>query len=111
MKASTKQILKIMNVLSWIIFVCLCIRAGSILFSCFVSLFINPVAAKDLYIGLNLSGLKEFGDTPYLIMVLLIIILSVLKAFVFYRVIKIFMKINFVQPFSLEIAKLISGIS
>ena len=111
MKTSTKQILKIMNVISWIIFVSLCIRTGAILFSCFVSIFINPVAAKDLHIGLNLSGLKEFGLGPYLILVSLIIILSALKAFMFYRIIQIFLKINFIQPFSSEVAKLISGIS
>src|ERR1700752_2675726 len=67
MKISTKQILKVMNVLSWIIFVCLCIRTGAILFSCFVSLFLNPVAAKDLYIGLNLYDLKHLGMGHYLI--------------------------------------------
>src|ERR1700758_1675699 len=111
MKTSTKQILNVMNVLSWIIFVCLCIRTGAIFFSCFVSVFLNPVAAKDLYIGLNLYDLKQLGMGHYLIMVLFILILSALKAFMFYRVIKIFMKINYVRPFSSEVAELISRIS
>jgi hypothetical protein len=111
MKTSTKQILKVMNVLSWIIFIGLCIRTGAIIYSFFVSLFFDPVSAKDLYVGLNLSDIKEFDTMHYLTLVLLIIFLSTLKALLFYRVIKIFMKINFVQPFSTEVVQLITKIS
>lgn len=40
-----------------------------------------------------------------------IILISTLKAYLFYLVVKIFFKLNFVKPFSVEIAKLIEKIS
>jgi hypothetical protein len=52
----TNQILQILKVASWIMFIGLCIKTGAMIISFFVSLFINPEGAKDLYMGMNLSG-------------------------------------------------------
>jgi hypothetical protein len=111
MKTKPKQILAIMNIIIWIIFIGLCIKTGAILYSFFVSLFINPVGATNLYLGLNLSELHNFSIWHYATLVSLIILLSGLKAYVFYLVIRIFLKINIVHPFSTDVALLISGIS
>lgn len=111
MKSRTKQVLKIMHILSWIIFFGLCIKTGAILYSFFVSLFINRAGAKDLHLGLNLSDLYRFDKWHYVAVVLLMVFLSALKTYIFYLVIKIFLKINFVHPFSKEVSSLISGIS
>ena len=100
-----------MNILSWIVFIGVCIKTGAILYSFFVSLFINPEGAKNLHMGLNLSDLYRFNIGHYDTVVSLIIILSGLKAYILYLVIKIFLKINFVHPFSTEVSFLISGIS
>lgn len=111
MKTRTKQILAIMNIISWVIFVGVCIKTGSILYSFFVSLVINPEAAKNLHSGLNLSNLYSFNIWHYATVVSLIFFLSGLKAYIFYFVIKIFLKINFVHPFSTDVSLLISRIS
>ena len=100
-----------MHIVSWIIFIGLCIKTGDILFSFFVSLAINPEGAKNLHMGLNLSGLYDFDRGHYITVVSYIICLSALKAYLFYLVIKIFLKINLVQPFSTEMSSLISKIS
>ena len=111
MKTKTKQILATMNFMAWIIFIGLCIKTGAILYSFFVSLVINPVGAKNLYLGLNLSDLYNFNIWHYAAIVSLIIFLSGLKAYIFYLVTKIFLKINFVHPFSTDVSLLISRIS
>jgi len=111
MKTKTKKILTIMNIISWVVFIGLCIKTGAILYSFFVSLFINPVAASNLHLGLNLSNLYRFNISHYATIVSLIIFLSGLKAYLFYLLIKIFLKINFVHPFSTEVSLLISRIS
>ncbi len=111
MKTETNGILKIMHVLTWIIFIGACVKTGAILYSFFVSLFINPVGAENLYMGLNLSSLYAYNIEYYVNVMSLIIFLSGLKAYVIYLVIKIFLKINFVQPFSADVSLLISRIS
>jgi hypothetical protein len=110
MKSQSKPILKVLYVLAWIIFIGLCIRTGAILYSAFVSLAINPEGAKNLYAGLNFSSLYNYDKVYYILIVTLISLVSALKAYVFYLVIKIFQKINIVEPFSETIAKYISSI-
>lgn len=111
MKIATKQVLRILHIVSWIIFIGLCIKTGSILYSFFVSLAINAESAKNLHMGLDLSDLYGFSTRHYVTIVSYIIVLSALKAYIFYLVIKIFLKINFVQPFSTDVSLLISKIS
>lgn len=110
----TQQILEILKVVAWILFIGLCIKTGAMLISFLVSLFVNPDGAKNLYLGLNLSELYAFSQWHYIVMGSLIVILSGLKAYLFYQVVKILSKINVKDPFSKYIADLIlkmSGIS
>ena len=111
MKTGAKQVLSFMNIISWIVFIGLCIKTGAILYSFFVSLVINPEGSKNLHLGLNLSALYRYNTGHYAALVSFILVLSVLKAWLFYLVIKIFLKLNLVQPFSEEVSKLIAGIS
>jgi hypothetical protein len=110
MQIKTKQVLFILHIISWIVFIGLCIKTGTVIVSAFVSLFINPEAVKNLYMGLNLSSLQQFDEGHYIAVILMIIFLTALKAFIFYLVIKIFLTINLTNPFSTEISFLISGI-
>jgi hypothetical protein len=113
MKISTKQILKILYVLSWIIFVGLCIEAGGSLFSAFYTLVINSFNAKTFWVGNDLSELYAFGKGHFLIETMLIGIPSVMKATMFYLIIKILDEnnLNLVQPFNHEIRLLIVNVS
>ena len=47
MTITTKQILKVLLVLSWIIFIGICIEAGGCIFSACYTLLINPINAAS----------------------------------------------------------------
>lgn len=101
---------KALWVISWIIFIGFCIQTGAFLFNYIFSLF-RPEATNNLYDGLNLSDTYLRSKVVYSFLFSFIIVISGLKAFVFYQVIKIFMKLNLVKPFSEDVAQLITGIS
>jgi len=107
----TQLILQVMNVLFWIVFIGLCIKTGALLISFSVSMFINPVAAKDLYMGLNLSALKQYDLYQYFFLAAAFIIITGLKAYIAYLVIKISLTLKINQPFSAEVSAFISKIS
>jgi len=109
MKATT--VLDILKVVSWIMFIGLCIRTGAMIISFFVSLFIDARAAGDIYLGLNLSDLMDFNKWHYMVMGVFIIALSGLKAYLFFLVIKIISKINLTNPFSEYNGKIIFKMS
>lgn len=110
MKTQTETILTITKILTWIVFIGLCIKTGALIVSFFVSLFVNPVAAQDLYLGLDLSSIQEYNQWHYICSVSLLIFFTGLKAYLAYLVIKIFLKFNLEHPFSPEVAKLINCI-
>jgi hypothetical protein len=103
-------ILKALNVASWIVFIGLCIDAGAIIFN-FIFTLIKPIGSHNIYMGLNLSELYQNQFAHFIGVMSFVIVLSLLKAYLFFLVVKIFMKLNFVNPFTAEIAKLIKEIS
>jgi len=107
----TKQILTLMKIVSWILFIGLCIKLGALLISGGISLFVDKEAAKDLYQGMDLSNLYEFSFKYYIYILSLLISVSALKAYLFYLVTRVFSKIDFNQPFTTSIATIISSIS
>ncbi len=107
----TKQpILMLITVIIWSIFIGFCIQAGSLLFTLAYS-FVKPTVAQDLYEGLNLYSLRTQNTWFYGGLVTLILSIAILKAQLFYTMIRIFLKIDLVHPFSKEIAKQISRLS
>lgn len=100
MKKSTHIVLTILHVICWIIFIGCCIQTGTLLYCFLASFFINPAAASNLYNGLDLSALKAADPVYYGIMASCLVILCALRALLFYFVIKVFLKINFIHPFS-----------
>lgn len=113
MKISTKQLLKILYILSWIIFIGVCIEAGGSIFSAFYTLVINSVNAKTFWVGNDLSGLYAYDRGHFFAETLLISITGVMKACVFYLVLKILhdKKLNLSQPFSREVRVFIIKVS
>jgi len=110
-KTKTEKILGVMKVLIWIFFIGNCIKTGALAYSYFVSLSINPIAAADLYLGLDLSQLFERDSVHYNVLVMSLILLSAARAFLVYLVLKIFLTLNLKKPFSIEMAGLINRIS
>jgi len=107
----TTFILKLMNVLFWIIFIGLCIKTGALLVSFFVTLFINSDGAADTYMGLDLLDIYNFNVEYYIGIASFLITLSALKAYLAYLVVKLFLKFDLNQPFNEYTASLITEIS
>jgi hypothetical protein len=110
MSKKNDVILKALNVVSWVIFIGLCIEAGALIFNFILTLF-KPIASNDIYKGLNLSEMYENKFSHFIGIMSFVVVLSILKAYLFFLVVKIFMKLNLVKPFNVEIAKLIEKIS
>ena len=110
MKPKTKWMMGAMQFIAWIIFIGICIKTGAMMFSFFVSLAKNPEATKNLYERLDLSDLYKYSIGQYVVFVSIIIVLSASKAHLFYLLIRIFSKINFIHPFSKTVSSLISTI-
>ncbi|MDG1279180.1 MAG: DUF2975 domain-containing protein [Algoriphagus sp.] len=110
-KTRTEKILVAMKVLIWIFFIGNCIKTGALAYSFFISLSINPNAASDLYMGLNLSEVLVRDNGHYSFMVINLIVLSAFRTFLVYLVLKIFLTLNLKKPFSVEMAGLIKRIS
>lgn len=114
LKITTNQLLKVLQVLSWIIFIGLCIEAGAIAVNTVISLFINPLGVKNFWEGADyLSGLYKFDYGYFLVITLMMTIVAVLKAIMFYLIVKLFVdkKLNISQPFSMELRRFILNLS
>jgi len=109
-KWTQQPTLMLITVIIWSIFIGLCIQAGTLLFT-FTYSFFNPIVAQDLYEGLNLYALLQQEVWFYGGIVTLILSIAILKAQLFYTMIRIFLKIDLIHPFSKEIAKMISTLS
>lgn len=110
MKTNTKQILNVLSVVSWITFIGLCIQTGTIIFN-FIYSFSNPLVAENFDSGLDLTNLYNSNIGMYSYIVSFLIILSGLKAYIFFLVIRIFLTVNFKEPFKTKLASLITSIS
>ncbi len=110
-QTKTQVILSIMNVIFWITFIGLCIKAGAFIFSFIIGLLVNVAASRNLYLGLDLSSLIDLGDFHYINIALAIIVTSILKAYIAYLAVIISMKLRLAQPFNYEISALIAKIS
>lgn len=111
MKTNTKTILSVMEVLTWIAFIGLCIKTGALLFTFMMSLFWNPLAAGNLHLGLDLSALFANSQWKYICVMSLIIFLPGLKAYFFFLVTRLFSKFNLAHPFSASVSSLLVKIS
>jgi hypothetical protein len=111
MSQNNSLILKLTHIVTWIAFIGLCINAGTIITSYVFSTFVNPGATSKLMLGLDLTALRAEGKVEYHVMVLGIIIVTVLEATLFYKLIQMFQKIDFQRPFHEIIGKLILHMS
>ena len=67
-----------LNVISWIIFIGLCVEAGAIIFNAFFTLFYNPFGTGKLWDVKNLAELYNYNQSWYVTIISLMIITAVL---------------------------------
>ena len=108
-KWETQPKFMLVTVLIWIIFIGLCIKAGTLLFLFGYSIF-KPIVSQNLTEGVNLYELQTQHFWYYVGTLSLLLYVAYLKAMIFYLMIKVFLKINLIHPFSVEISNLISKI-
>lgn len=105
-KITTTQILKVLQLLSWIIFIGLCVEAGGIIVNTFITLFLNPGGVGNFWEGKEyLSELLLVDNGHFFVITLTMCIVAVLKALMFYLIVKLFTdkQLNIEQPFSQEL--------
>lgn len=108
-KITSKQVLKVLYVLAWIIFIGVCIEAGSYIFNLFITLAINSDNAS--YFQLN--NLYAADKSSYITLLILMTIVGILKALLFYLIVKILWdkKLNVSNPFNKEVGRFIFNVS
>ncbi|MEO7210181.1 MAG: DUF2975 domain-containing protein [Chitinophagaceae bacterium] len=108
-RISSKLMLKILYIISFIIFIGLCIEAGS-----FISNGIFTMAkSSDNAAYFGLSNLYAFDPGYYIVIIILMTIAGVLKAIMFYLIVKILhdKKLQMVQPFNIDMGRFIFNVS
>ena len=97
-------------VIAWIIFIGLCIEAGGLIVNFFFHLY-NPEMIKNLYQKLDLMEIYRNNPSAFYNVYSFILIISILKAVLFYTVIRLMHKMNLSKPFSAFVEKQISLVS
>jgi len=109
-KITTSQMLVILQVLSWIIFIGLCIDAGALIVNTCITLFVDGSRVENFWNGKEFLAGLYIADAGYFITVTgSMIIVAVLKATMFYLILKLFLqkKLTISRPFSTELKSFI----
>jgi hypothetical protein len=97
-------------IVAWLIFVGLSIEAGGLLTNFFFSLY-KPEFVQNLYQKLDLTKMYNDSRLAFFGVYSFILIVSILKAWLFYIVIRLMHKMDLSKPFSSFVARQISQIS
>jgi len=110
MSKTNNLVFKVLYVIAWIIFIGLCIEAGALIVNFFYSLY-RPDIVQNLYQNLDLSEILKHNQSAFFGIYSFILSISILKAYLFYIVIRLIHKMDLAKPFSHFVAKQISKIS
>lgn len=111
-KITSGQMLKVLLVISWIIFLGVCIEAGTFIFNAFFP-WVVPVGAKYFGPGIDLSDLYKQDRGYFFVETFLMSLVAVMRALIFYLIIKLLhdKKLNLAQPFNNEVRRFIFKLS
>jgi hypothetical protein len=110
MSKTNNLVFKVLHIVAWIIFVGLCIEAGGLLVNFIVSQF-KPEFVKNLYQKLDLTEMYKESKLAFYGIYAFILFIALLKAYLFYIVVKLMHKIDLSKPFSAFAARQISQLS
>ena len=99
-----------LHIVAWLIFVGLSIEAGGLIVNFFFSLY-KPEFVQNLYEKLDLSEIYNSSRLAFFGIYSFILTISILKAFLFYIVIRLMQKMDLSKPFSTFVATQIKLIS
>ncbi|MFZ4462716.1 MAG: hypothetical protein ACOYN5_02660 [Bacteroidales bacterium] len=97
-------------IVAWVIFVGLCIEAGGLIVNFIFSLY-KPEFVQNLYQKLDLTEMYKESSLAFFGIYSFILTISILKACLFYIVIRLMHKMDLSKPFNTFVASQISQIS
>ena len=102
MTIKTDYILKVLHVLSWIVFIGLCLDAGIFIVYTILTLMLKPEEAAKMWKEVDLTAVYNHNESHFITLTALIIITTVLKALMFYVIVLFFYKknLNLSKPFN-----------
>ena len=110
MSKTNNFVFKGLHIVAWLIFVGLCIEAGGLIVNFFFSLF-KPEFVQNLYQKLDLTEMYKESKMAFFGIYSFILLISILKAFLFYIVIRLMHKMDLVKPFNTFVSNQILQIS
>jgi len=110
MSQTNNLVFKGLKIVAWVIFVGLCIEASALIVN-FIFSICNPEFVQNLYQKLDLSEMYKRNQWAFFNMYSFILVISILKAVLFYLVIVLVSKIDLSNPFNSFVARQISEIS
>lgn len=110
MSKTDHYIFKGLYIISWLIFVGLCIEAGGLVVNFFFSIY-DPSMLSRLYQKLDLTDIYISNHWVFYGIYSFILFIAILKAVMFYVVIALVGKIDLSKPFNTAVARKISLIS
>jgi len=96
-------VFKALHIVAWIIFVGLCIETGGLIVNFIFSLY-KPEVVQNLYQKLDLSQMYNLNKWVFFSIYSFILFISILKAFLFYVVIRLLSKLDLTSPFNSYVA-------
>ena len=103
-------VFKSLHIAAWAIYVGLCIEAGGLIVNFIFSLY-KPEFVQSLYQKLDLSQMYSLSKWAFFGIYSFILVISALKAYLFYVVIRLISKLNLSKPFDSFVADQITRIS
>ncbi|MEO8414836.1 MAG: DUF2975 domain-containing protein [Ginsengibacter sp.] len=110
MSKTNNFVFKSLKIVAWVIFVGLCIEAGGLIVNFIFSLY-KPEFVQNLYQKLDLSGMYNRSKWAFYGMYTFILVIAILKACLFYLVIRLVSKFNLEKPFNSFVSENITQIS
>ena len=99
-----------LHIVAWIIFVGLCIEAGGLLVNFVFSIY-KPEFVQNLYQKLDLSEIYNRSQKAFFETYSFILIVALLKSYLFYIVVMLMHKIDLSKPFNSFVSEQITKIS
>ncbi|PZR28343.1 MAG: hypothetical protein DI535_06785 [Citrobacter freundii] len=108
MKISTNFMLKVLLILSWIIFIGVSIEAGGFIVNAIIPL-VKPEAAGKLWKQADLTALLQYDRGQFIVQMSIIIIVAIARATLFYMFIKLLhdKKFDIEKPFNIHVVRFI----
>ena len=111
-KITSRHVWNVLLILSWLIFVGLSIEAGGLIVNA-VFTIVNPAVITQLWRQFDLSVLYKYDEGDFFVITLILSIVAVLKAWLFFLIIRIMHSkdLNISRPFNKTVRRFIFQLS